>query len=207
MSNELWELVGILIGDGNLWTKGGKFRIDVTGDLIKDRHFIEKNVRRLFLKFTTNKIRIRERSNALRLRVVDKKLFIKLTQLGLKSGYDKINNLKFLEDLSLNKRRFVLRGLMDTDGSVVLRSNKQVFAEIATKSEFLSGWIKGSLTQLGFRSFVTKYTNKNGKVIFRVVISGKENLDKWINLIGFSNVVKFNKAQEILSSMGQSMGQ
>lgn len=207
MSNELWELVGILIGDGNLWTKESKFRIDVTGDLIKDRHFIEKNVRRLLLKFTTNKIRIRERSNALRLRVVDKKLFIKLTQLGLKSGYDKINNLKFLEDLPLNKRRFVLRGLMDTDGTVVLRSNKQVFAEIATKSEFLSSWIKGSLTQLGFRSFVTKYTNKNGKVIFRVVISGKENLDKWINLIGFSNVVKFNKAQEILSSMGQSMGQ
>lgn len=200
MSNELWELVGILIGDGNLWTKGSKFRIDVTGDLIKDKDFIEKNVQRLFSKFTKNKIRIRERSNALRLRVVDRKLFMKLNRLGLKSGYEKLNNLKFLDDLPLNKRRFVLRGLMDTDGSVVLRSNKQVFAEIATKSEFLAYWIKCSLDKLNFRSFITRYTNENGKTIFRVMISGKENLQKWIDLIGFSNIVKSNKAIDILSS-------
>jgi len=201
MKNEIWELIGIIIGDGNLWTDWkGSFRIEVTGDLKKDRAFFLNRVKPLFSKFTKNKIVIRERSNGLRLRVVDKNLFMQLMKLGLKPHLEKLKNLGFLNTLSLNKRRLVLRGLMDTDGSVVLRSNKQVFLEISTKSEFLVNWIKESLEQLGFRVFTTRARNKlGGNLIFRVVTSGKENVDNWINLIGFSNIVKFNRAIEILS--------
>lgn len=204
MNNEIWELVGIIIGDGNLWTDGkSACRIEVTGDIVKDRDFIFNRVNQLFSSFTRNKIVIKERSNALRIMVVSKEFFVVLTSLVLRWGRDKIKNLEFLNNLDLNQSKLVLRGLMDTDGCIVLRSNRQVFGQIATNSEFLAKWIERTLKKLGLRPFIAHSRNRKvGTITFRVWLSGRENLQKWLDIIGFSNKLKLLKTLEILSRGG-----
>jgi len=192
-------LIGILIGDGNLWSDGEHFRIEVTGDPIRDKDFIEGRVKELFSKFSKNKIVVKERSHGLRIRTSSKEMFLSLINLGLHQRKEKIEKLEFLKDLDLNKRKLILRGLMDTDGSVIERSNKQVFMQLATNSKFLAEWSRDTLIAIGLRPFIAKSRNKSGSITFRVWLSGKENLRHWIKIIGLSNKFKLDKALNILS--------
>jgi hypothetical protein len=149
-------------------------------------------------QFTNSKISIRYRSGGLSIRVCSKDFFNRFLQFGFHSGERKLEYLDFLNKIKSQKRKFILRGLVDTDGCVIKRTNGQVFMEIATCSKFLASWINGSLKALNFRCFITKYTNKKNQTIYRVWLSGKENIRKWVALIGFSNKYKFDKAVEIL---------
>jgi hypothetical protein len=59
----------------------------------------------------------------------------------------------------------------------VLKSNKQVFGQIAINSEFLAKWIEGTLK--GLIPFITHSKNKKiGTVTSRVWLSCRENLQK-----------------------------
>lgn len=200
MNNEIWELVGVILGDGNLWSEGRHYRIEITGDIKKDRDYFNNYLKNKFRKFTQNKISIKIRSRGLRLRINSKEFFNLLLQIGLHQRKEKIRKLNFLTKINKKQRILVLRGLVDTDGTVIKRSNGQTFIEISSKSKKLSNWMKKNLDQLGFRTFITKYTNKNNKTIYRVWLSGKENIQMWVNLIGFSNRYKLEKSLQILSN-------
>lgn len=196
---DFFELVGIVLGDGNLWNDKNHFRVEITSDPLKDNDYLRNHVAPLTQKFTKTRVTVKERSFGLRVRVTSKDFFNKFINIGMYPRDKKLEKLKFLDKIEIKNRKFILKGLMDTDGCVILRSNKQTFLEIATCSKFLSIWINDSLKLLGFRSFITKYTNRKNQTIYRIWLSGKENIKKWVALIGFSNKYKFDKAVEILN--------
>lgn len=198
MSQEFLELIGIVIGDGNLWSDKYHKRVEITGDPIKDREYFHY-ISNLIKGFTNNKVAMKERSNGIRIRVSSKKFYDKFIDFGMHPRKDKIENLGFLKNVMLNNRIPIIRGLMDTDGSVVKRFNKQVFMEISTSSKYLSNWLDESLKGLGFRCFITKYFDKRvSKFQYHIWLSGKENIRKWLDLIGLSNKYKLEKALEII---------
>jgi len=50
---ELCEFIGAIIGNGNLWTDGSRYRVELTGDLALDKSYFEymfRLVSRLFEK-------------------------------------------------------------------------------------------------------------------------------------------------------------
>lgn len=198
MSQEFLELIGIVIGDGNLWFDKYHKRVEVTGDPVRDKEYF-RYIYNLIKGFTNNKIVMKERSNGIRIRVCSKEFYNKFIDFGMLPRRDKIGNLDFLENVKINNRIPIIRGLMDTDGSVVKRSNKQVFMEISTSSKYLSNWLDKSLKSLGFRCFIAKYFDKRvSKFQYHVWLSGKENIRKWLDLIGLSNNYKLEKALEII---------
>jgi hypothetical protein len=200
--NKIWELIGVLIGDGNLWSNRAHWRIEVTGDKLKDKCYFFNYLKPMFKKYTNNKIKFRERQRALRLRICSKNLFYMLTDLGLNQRKEKLRNLNFLEKLSLDKKILVIRGLVDTDGSVYKTKGGKICIQIATSSKFLAYWIKLTLEKLNFKPYINKCTDKrpNRKIIFRVYVYDKLGLEKWLKIIGFSNEYKLIKALKILSN-------
>lgn len=208
VDNKIWELIGIIIGDGNLWSNSTHWRIEVTGDKIKDKDYFFNYIKPLLNNYTKNKIRFRERQRALRLRICSKDLFHLLTNLGLYERREKLKNLEFLEKLSLYKSILVIRGLADTDGCVCKTKRGIIYVQVATCSKFLAYWLLSTLEKLGFKSYVSKCRDKrpNRKDIFRVYVYGESDLRKWLKIIGFSNKYKFDKALKILSN-GTDEGQ
>jgi intein/homing endonuclease len=204
----IWELVGILIGDGNLWSNRTHWRIEVTGDKQKDRSYLLSYVKPLFENYTSSKIIVRKRQRALRLRVCSKELFHILTSLGLKQRREKILNLSFLKKLDISKRLLVLRGLVDTDGSVYKNKRGITYVQIATVSEFLAKWIKETLEKVNFKPHISRCSDKrpNRKDVFRVYVYGPLEIERWLKIIGFSNKYKLNKALKILFD-GAELGQ
>jgi len=202
MSNDFLELVGIIIGDGNLRKDRTHNFVEITGDIKKDKSYFNY-ILNLVNQFTFDTITLKERSKGLRIRISSRYFLNSLLEFGMHPNKNKLHHLRFLENIKLNDRIPIIRGLMDTDGCVIQRSNRQNFMEIATCSRFLANWINTSLKELGFRSFIMKYTNRKNQTIYRVWLSGRKNISKWIELIGFSNEFKYNKAKEILR-LGQS---
>jgi len=99
--------------------------------------------------------------------------------------------------LSENLSRYVLKGYFDTDGSLVTTNNNGlIYPRLEMKicpSPMQSQFI-GILTKNKFR-FGT-YKIEKGKV--RIQLNGKNQLKKWINLIGFSNPKHSNKISRFL---------
>lgn len=202
MNHDFLELVGIVIGDGNLWSDGSHGRVEITGNPMKDGPYFNY-ISGLIRKFTESKISVKERSGGLRLRVSSRKFFDSFIEFGMSQRMEKIENLKFLDDIETADRIPVIRGLMDTDGSVVRRSNGQVFMEISTSSKYLSNWLDNSLKDMGFRCFVASRRYKGtDRIEYNVWLSGKENIRKWVYSIGFSNKYKLDKSLSILSESG-----
>lgn len=199
MDGSFLELVGIVIGDGNLWSDGRHRRVEVTGDAVTDMEYFSHISKSMSL-FTDRRISIIRKKNFIRIRVCSKEFYNRFLDFGLKSGRDKMHGLRFLDRLKSGDRVPVIRGLMDTDGSVVRRSNGQVFMQISTSSRFLANWINASLRDMGFRCFVASRRNrKYSRTEYNVWLSGRRNMRRWLHVVGFSNKYKLDKSLNILS--------
>ncbi len=99
-----------------------------------------------------------------------------------------------------------LRGLMDTDGCLCfLRKYRKVHyyprLAIGSKSKKLILQVDSVLRSRGFKTTVSlddtqKASNGVECTTSRVVMNGKKNLRRWINLIGFSNPKNIRKLEE-----------
>jgi hypothetical protein len=72
MQPEFSELLGIVIGDGNLWNDKEHFRVEITGDPRKDSDYLINYVAPLVSKFTKTRVIIKNRSNGLRVHVTSR---------------------------------------------------------------------------------------------------------------------------------------
>lgn len=200
------EFIGAIIGDGNLWTDGRHYRVELTGDPNLDEKYydyLKKIIRREFKETPSCKIRQR----GLRLRICSKDLFNYLTKdMNLPSGSDKGKKVKIPEKITNSTwsiKSKCIRGITDTDGSFFF--SKKAYREdyptieITTTSQMLSKQLKEILEKQEFRLGLRKWEHQRKKWNTRYVISinGDEMIGKWMEKIGFSNQRHYKKLNKI----------
>ncbi len=80
------EFVGAIIGDGNLWTDGSRYRIELTGDPILDRSYFNYLKGISYKLFAKEPYNFRVRYGGLRFRLQSHNAFVIFLRLGMKSG-------------------------------------------------------------------------------------------------------------------------
>jgi len=111
---------------------------------------------------------------------------------------------KIYKDWNLTKN--ILRGIADTDGSVFVSKKpgieKYPCIEITTTSIELANQLKTLLNENGFRAVLRLEKrikiNPNALPSYKVSLHGKNNLEKWMEEIGFSNPYKHERATTYL---------
>lgn len=207
MDKYLAELIGIILGDGNLSNPKNHYRIGFTGDPIRDREYFDY-IKELIRIVWNKDARIFRDGRAIRIVINSKQVFLNLTQkhklpVGDGKSYKVIIPEGIVNQWGLAKH--TIRGFVDTDGSI-FTANKRgspnyPSIELNTCSFGLALQLRDVLTAHGFR--VNKIREdlhkKNLKgPCYKVVLNGYENVAKWLFHIGFSNPVKKRKAQDIM---------
>jgi len=202
LNRESAELIGIIIGDGNIYRKYSKYRIGFTGNIINDRLYFEY-IKRLIESEWKKKARIFIGGRWLRI-VINSKDFCNMLvdDIGLPYGKGKGEKVKIpqkiFEDWNLAKH--TLRGIVDTDGSVFVSKKPRIerypCIEITTTSFELAKQIKYLLEEKSFRvNKIRKSLSKLSKLdTYRIALNGQTNLKLWIEEIGFSNPYKLGRA-------------
>lgn len=199
-SRELSELIGIIIGDGNIYYKK-KFRkyfFEITGNPKLERDYFDYIVN-LINYILNKKPKIYIRGRGLKIRIYSKN-FVEFLIYDLKMPYCrgkcskvKIPDIIYSQDWEILK--YCIRGITDTDGSLFVSKkpgvDKYPCIEITTTSKRLSSQLKQILSKryrIGFREFRKKPYKR--RYIFS--INGVDMVNKWIEDIGFSNNRKIN---------------
>jgi hypothetical protein len=197
ISSELCEFVGAIIGNGNLWTDGSRYRVELTGTPTLDREYFG------YLSTIANKLFKKEpypmqvRQRGLRWRLQSKAAYFLLTEIGLPAGKGKSHKVaipEFILQKEWNLTKWTIRGIMDTDGTLFFSKktySKQIYPiiELRTCSPKLADQLDKLLSRHDFRV----RTRGNKKEGFHVALYGTAMLKKWITEIGFSNLKHTNK--------------
>lgn len=209
LSKELAEETGIHIGDG--WMKfkkyfwGTSYRYSISGDY-REKEYLADYVAPLIKKLyaVDGTIRKAKKTNEVSLNYCCKNLILFKYSLGLPNG--RKDNVTIPEKIFYSD--FVtdcIKGLIDTDGGLLFR-NRNKFAkpypriDFTSKSYPLSKQVSSKLSDFGF-TYSIYHTAKNLKSTGnfyendRIFIYGERNLDKWIDLIGFSNPKNIKKIE------------
>jgi intein/homing endonuclease len=202
-NEELSELVGIILGDGNIsvYIKGTKvatYSLRICGHIDKEQDYLTNFVSSLIEKLfdIKSKFYISNHSNAFYLIVNSRKLTEFLYMLGLKNG-NKVKNQveipKWIKE-NLDFSRSCIRGLIDTDGSIHRMSKRDSnLMRISFKSHNVKMLldVREMFLTLGFHP--SKIINGNS-----IYLSRKKDVEKYINEIGFHNL-KHKKRLETFS--------
>ncbi|MCW4047936.1 MAG: hypothetical protein NWE99_10345 [Candidatus Bathyarchaeota archaeon] len=191
------ELIGAIIGNGNLWTDGSRYRVEITGHPQLDKEYFDYLSTIAYHLFKKKPYPIRVRQRGLRWRLQSKEAFTVLAGLGLPVGQGKSYKVTIPEQI-LQKNwdliRWTIRGIMDTDGTLFFSKKTYDYPiyptiELRTASKKLSNQLETILLQNGFRA----RPRGNEKEGFHVALYGLEMLKRWMTAIGFSNPKHTNK--------------
>lgn len=193
-SPKLAEFVGIMIGDGNIFTYRKKInlklfsvnQVRIAGNAKDENDYIRKFVPLLCYELfgITPKIKLHNKYNAIYACMNSVELVRFLSSIGLKDG-NKINNRITIPEWIWSKKEFLsacIRGLIDTDGSIYeLKPNWPGLFQISFKSynQTLLTDTRKALITLGY-----KVSDTSGN---RIYITKKSEIEKYIKEIGFNN--------------------
>ena len=209
LTKELSEMIGIIVGDGHLGLypgitkKGHKFiRSDITvSGNIKEKEYLEY-VMRLFRELFNlsmyygkdtppGGVRIRAHSKGII------QFFNKICEIPLNRKHDIVRIPDIIKNSSIENKCSFLRGLADTDFSVVFRNKTKLgytYPAITAcfKSKFLIEDLEELYTEFGYPYYVrygeVRPDKRFGPTIRNsVCLNGKKNFEKWLKEIGFSN--------------------
>lgn len=192
-------LYGIMLGDGCLSLVYGKKKfVSITGNSKDDVPFFNDIVKPI-LKRLINKdipIKFRKNENTIDLNFVNKNLFDFISSFGFPVG--KKGDQLFIPKIFYDKKlvKYVLQGFFATDGSLVLTDNngtlyprieangiaKKLIKEI---SDYINSLGIKCNFYLAKRKIQTGYLNR--QEVYRIQINGKDNLKRYVKLIGFIN--------------------
>lgn len=204
----LAELVGIMLGDGNLYVrKNPKIKPDcysltIAGNSLLDTDYMSSYIPSLllFLFDVTPTIYKSKARNCLNIKTGRKFVIENLILAGLTPG-DKLKNKVTIPSWILKDQKFLkacIRGLYDTDGSVyeLLPHWPGLFQlSFDNRNMTLLNDLRNSLLQLGFH--VSKICSpKNGKTP-KIYITRKSDISKYVAEIGFSNIKHYRKVQKV----------
>ena len=191
-SEELSELMGIILGDGNInvYTKGktvATYALRICGHARYDFEYLTNFVSPLITKLfhIESKSYVSKSSKAFYVIANSKELINFLLDVGLKEG-NKIDNQvdmpSWIRD-NANFSRACLRGLIDTDGSIFKmsqRDSKLLRISFKNHSSKLLRDVRETFIRLGFHpsKIIT------GNTIF---ISRQKDIENYINTIDFHN--------------------
>lgn len=205
LNGKISELVGAIIGDGNLWSDGRHYRVELTRDPDLDAEYFQYLSKNIRDKLSENP-KTRTRQREIRIRICSKKLFYySSNDSGIHVGSGKAVNVKIPKDITQSSWKVkskCLRGIMGTDGSFFLSEKGYLkdypTIEIISTSQNLTTQIKNILEnkkfRVGFRNWVPK-EERNTKYI--VSINGSKMCKKWVEKIGFSNSRHYRKINKI----------
>jgi len=194
-TEELAELWGILLGDGNIQRfsgyKLGTYNINVTGHSILDKDYILHFVKPLGEKLFNVKGRIyySKHSKAIHLSFDSRKIVDFFEGEGFKAG-DKIKNQVTIPSWIKENPKFLatcLRGLHDTDGCFYKLTNQNSY-QIGFTNHNLKLLTNAREGLLSLRIGVSKIIDNR-----KYVITKKSEIAKFYKLIGFHNPKHFNK--------------
>jgi len=212
IDEDLAELLGIHIGDGCISENKRYSEYYLGGDLVEEREYHDNWVGPLFNKKIMNPLfnknvnyKEHPKVGVYAFHIFDKKLVNFFKDFGIVSG-SKINSgipKKILSDKKLLKR--FIRGLFDTDGSIFFQKNysinisKHIFPKIqlGSVSEKLVKDVYNSLILLGMHPMMKKphKGKKDKNMVFRVIIYRKNDIQFYIDKIGFKNPKHSSKWQ------------
>lgn len=194
---ELAEFVGIVLGDGNIYSyKGKNLAIRVSGDSRHDalylREYVAPLVHNLFS--ITPAFYQSKRSNCLHLLARSKLLVEFFNQMGIKSG-NKTKNQSTIPSWIYENEDFLkacVRGLIDTDGSVyeMLPHWPGLFQiYFGNKNLTLLNDLRKSFLVLDYNP--SNITNLSRLPCF--YLTRKSNIVKYSTEVGFHNLKHSNK--------------
>ena len=202
ISEELAEIVGMLIGDGYIYRANRKYQIGFVGSPKTDVELFE-NLQKLILKEWNKQTKVKVRAGGLRL-VFDSKEICNflIEELEIPHGQGKCEKVFIPEQIlnNWNLAKHTIRGIMDTDGTVFVSKKpgveKYPTMEITTTSPTLAQQLREILLGQGFRvGNIRKSLSKlSTRFAYRVPLYGKPNIKKWLEEIGFSNKYKKDRA-------------
>ncbi|MCD6496612.1 MAG: hypothetical protein J7K54_05045 [Candidatus Aenigmarchaeota archaeon] len=196
LSEELSELIGIILGDGSLYwnSSRGVYALKIAGDIEKEQAYHEKIVKPMIDRLfgVTSKIEIKK--NERFVSEFSKEIIKILEDFGLKRGNKKLNNVGIPSWVKENPKYLAscLRGLIDTDGSVFRMSKKDrnlVRMSFKNKSEKLLTDTRNAFIYLGFSP--SKIFEKD-----HFFISKKSDIKKYIREINFNNQKHLRRIRE-----------
>jgi len=206
---ELAELVGVIMGDGYIYSNHGTHQIGIVGSPKTDREYFGK-LKELIKNVWGKDVKIKIGGRGLRMIISSKAIAQQLINnfeipSGRKSGKIIICD-SIASDWNLVKH--TIRGLVDTDGSVFVSKKpgveKYPTIELNSINRNLILQLMDLLKKQGFRvSNIHKRISKGfctGKfsIAYKVALYGQTNLKKWINEVGFSNPYKQARALSYL---------
>ncbi|ACS91006.1 ATPase, T2SS/T4P/T4SS family [Thermococcus sibiricus] len=196
VDDNLAYLAGVLLGDGYIASNG--YYISATFD---DEAYMEAflNVTSKFLPNYTPQIKFNGKSAVV---TVSSKIFAEVLSRMFNIPKGKKSEIWGVPDVVLSNddlMRYFIAGLFDADGYVD-ESGPSVI--LTTKSENAARKIWYALQRLGIISTVSRVKNRGFKdgEIFRITISGVEDLKKFAKLIPLHHSRKRSKLESILKS-------
>jgi len=198
-SKELAELIGIILGDGNIWCKkGGYYYLRICGDSEKDRDYLLHYVKPLFERLFKKKMRVIKHKTYKELFLVvgNKDVVYTLNYFGLPSGDKKLNNVKipdwiFKSDVYI---KACIRGLVDTDGSVCpITGRNYPYIWFTCNIENLRNSFDKAMKILNIKTSKWNLRKSRGADVY---IGSKEYVKKYIKIISFKNQRHFHKLKK-----------
>ena len=181
------ELVGAIIGDGNMWKP--KYEIVITGDKEKEREYFRFLSDIIYEEFGYTAT-IKYLRGGLRLKVRSKRIF-NILEAHFPLG-------KRAETAFIPKGIPItpaLRGIFDTDGTIFFSKKpgveKYPTIEITTISRVLALQIFQALQLMDFRVKIRSF--KENHMTYKISLNGKKQVAKWLEKIGSSNQTKLSK--------------
>ncbi len=200
LTSELAEFIGIMFGDGymNHYSNGHYF-IEIAGHSEKDLEYHKKHITPVIKKLFSLKpsLVIRKDQNTLYTRISSKKVFFILLDLGFPKG--KKEKLTIPAWIRENKIFFLsfIKGLYDTDGSVILRSRGQHSVSLGLKDKELVWEIKHFLNKIGYFVAYHECTQRDKRKFISKIACIRINqrllINKFFIEIGSSNPYKIKR--------------
>ena len=203
MSENLAELIGIIIGDGNIYYNPNlrKYYFEITGDPKLEKEYFNY-ILILVYNILNKRPKVRVGGSGLRLRVYSKD-FVEFLINIVKLPHGKIKGKTVKIPKCINNwglLRCCIRGITDTDGSLFFSKKgnnlKYPSIEITTISKDLAFQIREILKNK-YRIRLRKFSKENINDKYVVSVNGNIMVNKWIKGIGFSNERKLRKVSGI----------
>lgn len=189
-SKQLAELIGIILGDGNIYVgRGGYYYVRICGDNVKDRNYLLNYVRPLFELLFHKKMHIVEqiKYHELFISIGNKDIVHTLVHFGLKAGNKMKNNVQIPSWIFKSKEyiQACVRGLIDTDGSVCpITGRNYPYIWFSCDIENLR---KGFDRAMKILEIKTSKWNMRKDRTPDIYIGSKEMIQKYIQTISFKN--------------------
>ena len=198
-SKKLAEIIGIIIGDGNIHSIPAKgiYQVRVTGNshLKEETVYLLNYVKLLFEDVFKLSMGVRKTKSGNYLYKQSKDLVFTLNKFGLPSGNKMFNNIKIPKWIINDKKYLIpcLRGIFDTDGYVYPKNKAHTYPTISISSAIpnLRNSITGAFEILGIRlshwrekknsahEAYLRTRNDNFKFYDTVSFNNPKHLAKW----------------------------